>query len=486
MSANKSFVSNQIFLQVLNWLIKPVWIFLIDREVQNLLGEEVYGNYFFYLNTSLILMLLLDFGMHNFNAKEVGFNKRFLKIGTPGLAWLKLCMSILYFTLLYFLGLNSIFLLAIGLNQVLSSWILFYRTSLSGLHLFKFDAIFSVLDRLLAVLLLSLFLFSTVLRPFFTIQTFVYLQTIAFVISLCILLFVSKQKNALYIFQKPSISKLKKLFISNLPFAMLTLLMTFYMRFDAIYINLFSESSDLQTGLYAQGFRMLEALSMYAMMFTGMLLPLFSRQISQQEESSGLLNLVLKFVWIPAFFMVVLAVFKSKEVMELLYNYTDSENHKQASETFKALMFAFVPMSGSLVLGTYLTAASKLKQLIWSSFFAFLTLSLFSMVFISKIGSLGAAYSVFAAQMVVFICFVYVYISFKKEKLVHFILSQKQILLFGGLLYTINKVLWGVFNVGFLNFIVINILLIVLLVIVLKMFNLANLKKILKDRIKTI
>jgi len=486
MSTNKSFVSNQIFLQVLNWLIKPVWIFLIDREVQNLLGEEVYGNYFFYLNTSLILMLLLDFGMHNFNAKEVGFNKRFLKIGTPGLAWLKLCMSILYFLLLYFLGLNSVFLLAIGLNQVLSSWILFYRTSLSGLHLFKFDAIFSVLDRLLSVFLLSLFLFSTAFRPFFTIQTFVYLQTIAFVISLCILLFVSKQKNALYFFQKPSISKLKKLFISNLPFAMLTLLMTFYMRFDAIYINIFSESSDLQTGLYAQGFRMLEALSMYAMMFTGMLLPLFSRQISQQEESTGLLNLVLKFVWIPAFFMMVLAIFKSKEVMELLYNYRNSENLIQASDTFKALMFAFVPMSGSLVLGTYLTAASKLKQLIWSSFIAFLILSLFSMVFISKIGALGAAYSVFATQMVVFICFVYVYIRFKKEKIVHFILSQKQILLFGGLLFTINRVLWGVFNVGFLNFIVINIFLILLLIIVLRMFHLANIKKILKDRIKTI
>jgi hypothetical protein len=42
------------------------------------------------------------------------------------------------------------------------------------------------------------------------------------------------------------------------------------------------------------------------------------------------------------------------------------------------------------------------------------------MVFISKIGALGAAYSVFATQMVVFICFVYVYIRFKKEKIVHF------------------------------------------------------------------
>lgn len=486
MSTNKSFVSNQIFLQVLNWLIKPIWIFLIDREVQNLLGEEVYGNYFFYLNTSLILMLLLDFGMHNFNAKEVGFNKRFLKIGTPGLAWLKLIMSLLYFLLLYFLGLNSFLLLAIGLNQVLSSWILFYRTSLSGLHLFRFDAIFSVLDRLLAVLLLSLFLFSSSLRPFFTIQTFVYLQTIAFVISLCILLIVSKQKDALYIIQKPSLVKLKKLFISNLPFAMLTLLMTLYMRFDAIYINIFSESPDMQTGLYAQGFRMLEALSMYAMMFTGMLLPLFSRQISQQVDSTRLFNLVLKLVWIPAIFMTALAVYKSKEVMELLYTYRDSNNLDQASETFKVLMFAFIPMSGSLVLGSYLTAASKLKQLIWASLFAFITLSIVSLVLISRLGSLGAAYGVFSAQMVVFICFVYIYIQYANKKFIHFILSQKQIMLFGGLLYTINWALWSVFSSGFFTFIITNVLLIALLIIALKMFDLANIKKILKDRIKTI
>ena len=63
----KKFATNLIFLFAANLLVKPFWIFGIDRVVQNKVGAEVYGTYFAVFNYSFLLSILLDFGINNFN-----------------------------------------------------------------------------------------------------------------------------------------------------------------------------------------------------------------------------------------------------------------------------------------------------------------------------------------------------------------------------------------------------------------------------------
>src|SRR5829696_1250806 len=53
------------WLFVLNLLVKPAWIFFIDRQVQNIVGHEVYGNYFALFNLSYVLFFLADAGLSN-------------------------------------------------------------------------------------------------------------------------------------------------------------------------------------------------------------------------------------------------------------------------------------------------------------------------------------------------------------------------------------------------------------------------------------
>ena len=54
------FLSNLAFLLFLNLLVKPFWIFGIDRAVQNEVGAEVYGSYFALFNFAFILNVFLD------------------------------------------------------------------------------------------------------------------------------------------------------------------------------------------------------------------------------------------------------------------------------------------------------------------------------------------------------------------------------------------------------------------------------------------
>ena len=53
------------WLIILNLLVKPVWLFFIDRQVQLTVGYEEYGKYFAILNLSYVLFFLSDIGISN-------------------------------------------------------------------------------------------------------------------------------------------------------------------------------------------------------------------------------------------------------------------------------------------------------------------------------------------------------------------------------------------------------------------------------------
>jgi len=72
------FVKNLTLLLVLNLLVKPFWILGIDRSVQNTVGAEEYGFYFAVFNFSFLFNILLDFGITNFNNRNIAQNNQLL------------------------------------------------------------------------------------------------------------------------------------------------------------------------------------------------------------------------------------------------------------------------------------------------------------------------------------------------------------------------------------------------------------------------
>jgi hypothetical protein len=63
---NREFLINTLFLVVINVIIKPFYIFGIDRAVQNRVGEVNYGIYFALFSFTFLFQIINDFGIQNF------------------------------------------------------------------------------------------------------------------------------------------------------------------------------------------------------------------------------------------------------------------------------------------------------------------------------------------------------------------------------------------------------------------------------------
>ena len=144
----KRFITNLALLIFLNLLIKPFWFFGIEVGVQNRVGEEMYGFYFSLFNFAFILNFLLDLGINNYNNRSIARDPKLLKDRLAAIIPLKFFLSLAYAGIVFISGkiigysseqFGMLWLLV--LNQFLASFILYFRTNISGLQYFRTDSL---------------------------------------------------------------------------------------------------------------------------------------------------------------------------------------------------------------------------------------------------------------------------------------------------------------------------------------------------------
>jgi O-antigen/teichoic acid export membrane protein len=145
------------------------------------------------------------------------------------------------------------------------------------------------------------------------------------------------------------------------PYALLILLMAFYNRIDSVMLErlLPDPMGKQQAGIYAQAFRLLDAVSMFGALVAGLLLPMFSSMIKRKEALGSMIQLSFVLLFVPAVIIAVSTLYYSREIMELLYHshINDSVN------MLGLLMTGFPGIALTYVFGTLLTANGSLKQL---------------------------------------------------------------------------------------------------------------------------
>lgn len=374
----KKFLKNLILLIFLNLLVKPFWILGVDRQVYNTVGSEEYGLFFSISNFSLLFCIFLDLGITNFNNRSIAQNHQLLVKYLPGMATLKLFLGLLYGLIIFLAGWmigyqgRSLYLLAwIGFNQFLLSFILYLRSNLSGLLLFKTDSFLSVFDRLLMILICGFLLWTNLFKGRFTIEWFVYAQTAAYTATFAIALAAVLYNEGRLRFYW-DLSFFIRIIRNSLPFALLFLLMSFQNRLDPVLIERLLPGSlgQEQSGVYSQAFRLLDAGQNFAYLFAVLLLPLFARMIALKENVEQLVKLSFSLI-IPATLIVAVSgLFFGKEIMMMMYSSFPGESHAhylgridQSATIFNLLMFSFVAISSNYIFGTLLTANNNLKQL---------------------------------------------------------------------------------------------------------------------------
>jgi O-antigen/teichoic acid export membrane protein len=409
----KKFVANLAFLLALNLIIKSVYIIGFDRAVQLEVGAASYGIYFAIFNFSFILTIILDFGITNFNNKNIAQNNHLLTKHFSGLFTLKIILAVVYILVVVITGLLIGYdtrlmklLLVQGFNMFLLFFINYLRSNLAGLHLFKTDAIVSVMDRSIMIVLCIIMLKTGILKDpdGDGIMYFVYAQTFSYLISAvtAFIIILSKTHSFKFQWNYPfSLMILKK----SLPFAILTLLMSFYNRIDSVMIERILPDGDVQSGIYAQAFRLLDATNMIAFLTAGMLLPIFSRMLKYKESVEPLVKLISTLLLTPAIVIGVGCLFYGRELMELLYPKNPEESPtvyalhlQQSASIFGLLMLSFIAVATTYIFGTLLTANGNMKQLnIMAAFGMVLNVSL-NYILIHKLEAFGSAISSMITQ----------------------------------------------------------------------------------------
>jgi len=151
-----------------------------------------------------------------------------------------------------------------------------------------------------------------------------------------------------------------------------------------------------QAGIYAQGFRILDAASMFAFLFASLLLPMFSRMLKQKESIHNLTLFSFLLLIVPTIGISLSAYFYRVEIMDLLYH-----QHVQSSSSILGiLMLGFIGVSVTYIFGTLLTANGNLRMLNIVAICGVLINIVLNLILIPKYYAFGSAVASLITQWI--------------------------------------------------------------------------------------
>jgi len=414
----RKFIINLALVLFLNLLVKPFWIFGIDRTVQNVVGADGYGFYFSLFSFSLLLNILLDLGITNFNNRSIAREPEKLQQYFSQIVGLRFLLALFYAAICLLSGwllgydkaqLSMLWVLII--NQFLASFIMYLRSNISGLHYFRTDSLISVLDRTLVIIICGILLWGNVTDKVFRIEWLVYSQTVAYGITVLVTFGIVCYRAGKFRLQM-DLKGFKQIIRKSFPFALLILLMTFYNRIDSVMLERILDNGKEQAGIYAQSFRILDAAGMFAFLFAGLLLPIFSRMIKKGQDIGEMVRLSFTLIIVPAATLAGLGLFYGFQILDWMYN----EHIEISSRIFPLLMFGFMAISTTYIFGTLLTANGNLRELNILASTAVIINIILNLILIPEYQALGAAISSLVTQ--VYMALSQVFISIIRLRLV--------------------------------------------------------------------
>ncbi len=438
---NREFLINLLFLISINLVIKPFYVFGVDLQVQNVVGKESYGLYFALFNFSYIFQIFSDLGIQQYNNRNIAQHHYLLDKYFSSILVLKLGLGAGFFLLSYttafllgYQGDEMYLLLFLLLNQLFITFTFFFRSNISGLQYYRVDSVLSVMDKLLMIVGCIPFLYL----PFWeiTIEKFVYLQTASFGVTTLTSYWLTRQylKEDIRLKWKPVLSK--AILKQSLPFALAVLLMSLYTRIDAVMIErLLPTNGAAEVGVYAAGYRLLDAVNMIGFLFAGLLLPMFSKMLHQKISINTLLSISGRIMFVITSSFSIAVCFHAESITNWMYD----DGSSYMASVMVLLLIGFNAIGIIHVVGTLLVANGNLKQLNVVFVLGVLVNIVTNYILIQYYGAWGAAITTIVSQLIVAVIeLLMVKRIFKLEWNGYFIVQS---MVFVGLIYGINVLL---------------------------------------------
>ncbi len=367
MALENRFLSNLLLVVSVNLLIKPLYIFGIDRTVQNTVGPEEYGLYFALLNLVYLFQIFNDLGIQNFNHSVYSKFDYLIPKYLPRILGTKFLLSLVFLLiivlsglLLGYTGLSVRMILLLAFNQVLASYLIFFRTNLSARGYYSLDSVLSVLDKSIMILVVG-YLLWFVPSGDFNIFRFILAQTLSFVLAVTVAIFLLRYYRVVSLRKIRIDWKYSRWILrKSFPYALVLLLMTLYTRMDGVMLERLLTDGREQAGIYAASYRILDAFAMLGLLFAGLLLPMFSKEIAaKSNQIHSLVKVATSIIWAISVAVVASCVAFADPIMQWLYVDADS----YYSEVFRWVMGSYVAICLAYIYGTLLTANESMTSI---------------------------------------------------------------------------------------------------------------------------
>lgn len=361
----REFLLNIVFLLLVNLLIKPFYLFGIDRTVQNVLPLADYGIYFALFNFTFLFQIVTDFGIQNFNNRHLSQQPERLDEYLPNMLVLKGLLATVYFLLvlgvgwwLGYLRSHPWLLLTVAGNQVLASLLLYLRTNVSGLGLYRLDSLLSATDKLLLIFICGAMLWLPSLKQNFNILWFARAHTAALGVTAVVAFIIAFLRVEQWRLRwQPHF--LWSLLRQSWPYALAVFLMAIYSRVDGVMIEQLLPNGAVEASLYASAYRLFEACNMIGFLFAGLLLPIFSRMLKVGEDISDLASFSFQMLGVGALTIICCCAPHRTAIMEALY----TSGSAYSGRLLLYLLLSFFAVGSTYIVGTALVANDSLRQL---------------------------------------------------------------------------------------------------------------------------
>jgi O-antigen/teichoic acid export membrane protein len=181
----------------------------------------------------------------------------------------------------------------------------------------------------------------------------------------------------------------------SFPYAALIFLMSMYTRVDTIMMKqMLGAEGDVQNGIYAHSYRLLDVGNMFGLMFASMLLPMFGRMLLQKTNIQPIIQLCVNLLLPFSVMSAVGAAFYGYPLIHALFAHATPYD----GTIFSLLMASFPAFCMMYVYSTLLTANGNLRILVKIAIVGVILNVALNYILIPKYMAVGAAISTVVTQ----------------------------------------------------------------------------------------
>lgn len=405
------FVKNIGLLLILNFSIKPITK-LVEIQVHQAIDHRAWGTFMALYSLAFMFSILTDLGINQHFTNEVAKSKNKLSELFSSALGFKLLSIVIYPFIMTAVGflmgyslLELFYLYFISLTHGLIQLMTFFRAVFQGLQRYKRDAIGSILEKTILLIVLIALLMTTI-----NLQSFIIARLASVFLACALLLGMLIQ---LKVWQKPSfkLPELKPVIVGGLPFALMAALYAMHERVDMVMVErLFSKE---EAGLYSGSYHIID----FTMMYLWLVLTSFFARFSyydSKEEKQKLLNSGVVITGLPLLIVAGFSYFYGELPFQLFFKNSSAEQITSIAQNFQVLSISLIINGLFAILSTYLTSSGHTKTVNRYLIISIGINIILNFIFIPQYGGVAAAWTTVASNAFVSIGYIFIMIKNKE------------------------------------------------------------------------